>query len=227
MHPGFTRERYETAVVNMKPVRYWRLSETSGTVLRDRMNVTDGTTVGTLTQLAWQGPPGIADGTGLRTTAGSGGTATAGNNAFPSTAYTLAAWTFITAQPNPDAGIIGKWANGTGAMIYKPNSIRIIFLHRSTSLTSTSAPPLNRWAFVVGTWTGTQLNFYVNGIREVGPISNSTAPGDTGLWSLNTYQVVNVYTSRILTGTIAEPAYWDRALSAGEIAYLAALGFGR
>ena len=48
-----------------------------------------------------------------------------------------------------------------------------------------------------------------------------------GLWSLNTYQVVNVYTSRILTGTIAEPAYWNRALSAGEIAYLAALGFGR
>lgn len=232
VHPAFTSPRYESAVVSLKPVRYFRLNESNGTRFADRMAVADARLVGSAaqvaaTQLGAAGAPGVPDSFGLRTTSGSSAWALAGTSAMPTTAYTLACWTFIRSQVSPDTGIFGKWSNGVGGLLYKPNSTKISFIHRGTNINSTSNPALNRWHFVVGTWSGTQTRLYINGVLDGGPSNNSTAPGDVGEWSICTYNVVGFYDSRRLSGTVSEAAYWDRELSPAEINYLAALGSGR
>ena len=226
-HPARRAPTYAEAVMAAKPLRYHRLREHGGlTTLIDEAGLVNGTVTGTPTRMAAAGPPGIADARGFQTTNASGGFATAGTGAWPTTAYTIAAWAFVTAQVSPDTGIFGRWQNGVGAMLYKPNNTTILFLHRGTSLSSGTLP-LSTWQFLTGTWDGSNLRFYVNGVLKAGPTANSTAPGNAGSWTFNTYTVVGDNTIRIMTGTTAECVVWDRALSQGEIANLNAIGWGQ
>ena len=84
---------------------------------------------------------------------------------------------------------------------------------------------LNRWYFLTQTWDGTTLRGYLNGAPSGTPLTIATAPGAPSRnWLVAAYHTVAI---EIATGDYSEAAYWDRALSAGEVAHFAALGFGR
>ena len=222
--PALARSTYADAILASKPTRYYRCGETSGTLLRDIVGGNDLTISGTPTKRGANGPPGIADAAGFQTTNGSGGFASAGAVALPTTAYTLAAWTLGGSVS--DRGIFGQWQGSVGALLYRSSSTKLAFIHRGTNLIASNTNDGN-WHFVVGTWDGSNINLYVDGILVGGPSANGTAAGSAGGWGIGTYFVAGSGSSRITTGTTAECVLWSRALPLGEVQHFAALGFGR
>lgn len=224
LHPAFTSPRYQEAILASGPLRYYRCNETSGTLLRDLCRTADMTISGTPTKRGANGAPGVADSAGFQTTSGSGGFASAAAAALPTTAYTLAAWTFGGSVS--DRGIFGQWQANVGALIYRSSATKLAFIHRGTNLIASNTNDGN-WHFAVGTWDGTNVRLYVDGVLRGGPSANSTAAGSTGSWTIGTYTVTSNNALRITTGITSECVLWPRALSVAEIDYFYALGSGR
>lgn len=222
--PAFTAPRYMEAVLASNPTRYYRCNDTSGGVLRDLMNVQNMTITGTPTRRGAAGPPGIADGAGFQTTSASGGYASGGTQAPSSTAYTLAAWTFGGSVS--DRGVFGASGPSNDALIYRSSSTKLAFLHKGTNLIASNTNDGN-WHFVVGTWDGSNVRMYVDGVLRGGPTANGTAVASGSNWAIGTYFVSGTGANRITTGTTAECVLWSRALSLAEIQHFTALGFGR
>lgn len=223
-HPAFVTDRYADAVLASGPLRYYRCNETVGTTLRDLVGTANMTVTGTPTKMGAPGAPGIKDGFGFQTTDGSGGYASAAAAALPTSAYTLAAWTF--GGTVSDRGIFGQWTStggSAGALLYRSTSSVIGFIHQGTNITSSGSVD-NLWHFVVGTWDGSNIRLYVDGALRGGPSAVGTAAASAGGWSIGTYFVSGSGSSRITTGITSECVLWSRALSLGEIAHFNALG---
>lgn len=226
-HPVFTRNAYRDTVVGLAPISYWRLKEAGGTRAYDEMAKTNGTYVGGIAQ-GVAGP--ISDGAGVKTSNGSGKYVTGGADTFPQTAFTLACWLYLTATSS-NSGIFGRWTSpGGGSFLWidanSPNGLSLVYTtNASNYLRPGVAISQNRWHFCVGTWDGATSRLYVDGLQLTGGSKSiSTAPGTpTTNWEIGTYNNVN----QITNGSLAEAAYWNRALSAADIWNLAAIGFGR
>lgn len=224
----FATRAYRDAVVNMAPVSYWRLDEASGTRAYDQMATANhGLYVGSPAQ-GVTGP--LADGA-VRMTVSGGTWADMGGADVPQSAYSIAAWCYITTNPVQDGGIWGRWAGSKGAFIGKPSSAVIGFYWEGAGggkhLDWTPSQSNGRWHFVVGTDDGTNNREYGDGVLIGSPIAR-TSPGQPAAgdhWYVGTYAYSP--TTRIISGSYAECAYWSRALTAGEIAHLYAIGTGR
>ena len=140
--------------------------------------------------------------------------------------FTVEAWVNLSTLNTPwhSSIIISKW-NGGGVreMIidYKKNNNTFSFVTRNnttgaiTSISSTTIVSTNTWYHVAGTYDGTTLNFYVNGVLEGTAnssnaiVNNPGAPiviGGTG----------NSNESEWL-GSLDEMRIWDRPLCESKI----------
>ena len=92
-----------------------------------------------------------------------------------------------------------------------------------TKVVSTMTVPLNTWVFLVGVYTGSSLQIYINGtlnnaVTTNGPITTYNTNVDFGRWS------AGVPTQpQYLIGDLDDVRLYNRALTATEISYLATL----
>lgn len=144
-------------------------------------------------------------------------------------AITLEAWAKFTNTTSTQNNMImakGAGADGTG-MSYELNINTAYYtpemrLHNGSTMTSlfsdTSIIP-DVWTHVVGTWDGSTMKIYVNGVLQgqksfAGPIRAGTEPLVFGRRKTgsSTYQAGYNF-----NGTIDSPRIYNRALSQGEI----------
>lgn len=221
---------YSDAVLATNPVGYWRLGEPSGTVAVDEMGANNGTYVNTPAL----GVAGLLTGdpdTAVTLAAASSQRVTAAVaaalNPYPN--FSVAAWIKTTAGVGVYYGIAGLWdATGTtGWDFYLDGSNRLSGSVRGSSSIawgdSAYGPFLSDGVrhFCVMVATGTSLQIFVDGV--------ATHAALAGTWTYSSLPAVGVSvgsrgTGLYFTGTIDEPAIWNRALSPAEIVALYAAG---
>ncbi len=216
---------YPSAMLATAPVGYWRLDEPSGTVAHDAMGANNGTYVNAPTL-------GVA---GLLT-------------GDPDTAVTFAGASSQRVDLASVPSFSGKsrsvavWAKGTGAGVYglmccRDGTANQAFQLYSdtgkmqfgvgdgstqllTSETTTSATD-GTVHFWVGVYNGTDLRLYRDGTLDSTPTAATLTPSATGPFQIGALDSIG---GLYWTGTLDEPAIWNRALSPTEVAALYAAG---
>lgn len=220
--------RYGKLMLATSPVNYWRLGDASGTTAVDEMGVNNGTYVGTPTL----GAAGLlyGDPNPAVTLNGTQYVTATSNDVSGTNPFTLAAWVNFTpsgyqmfiSNPVTSGGYGAEIIDGlSGPFIRRVNSAGEDAAPASGSQVQLSAGVTH---LVVGTYDGTSLRLYVDGLLEGSPVASSRVlPAvSTGVFHIG----ADAANGSKLTGTLDEGAYWDRALTAAEIADLYLVGSG-
>jgi hypothetical protein len=197
-------------VGSLAPVAAYGFDETSGISLIDASGNTNTGTINGATRVQGKFGKALAfDGTNAVVTV----------NDSPSldlpTALTLEAWVNPTLINGDYQSVISKPMDAAfSAISYvlhgasRPNGVPLLGLAGSaTNLSAPAVLPTNAWSHLAGTYDGSTMRLYVNGVQvasqpHAGAITTSTQPLSIGLgWA----------------GLIDEVRIYDRALSASEI----------
>jgi hypothetical protein len=202
-------------------VGYWTLDENTGTTAYDRSgsgnNGTLGTAPATPTWVAGKYGSALSfDGSDDYVDCGTGSTLNI------TTAITAEAWVYMTDDRavefiagRGDTGAHGWWLGRDGGYLKFDVGNGTTY----SQLPQTGKATLNRWHHVAGTWDGTTIKIYVDGI-----LSNSTSIGGpidyTGV-STNTYIgfMAGQDAARHFKGLIDSVKIYAYARSAAQIAY--------
>jgi len=191
-------------------VAAYGFNEGFGTIVTDASGNGNTGTIGTATWTT-SGKYGNAlsfNGTSARVTVNDS------NSLDLTTGMTLEAWLFPTA--------VGGWRDviykGTDDIYYLMGSSddstpALGGTFSPSALRGTSSLPLNAWTYLAGTYNGTTMRLYVNGVQvssraQTGPIQTSTAVLTMGGDALY---------GQYFAGRIDEVRIYNRALSAAEI----------
>ena len=130
-----------------------------------------------------------------------------------SSAFTASAW--VKRDQNQLGYIVGQWGEGAASTstwaISCSSAAQLYFFVRSGSSTPLAQATItnNEWTHVMGVWTGSQIQLYVNGDLQdtvsASSINNSTREFKIGVDDLNTYY---------FDGKISNVAIWDTDQSA-------------
>ena len=107
------------------------------------------------------------------------------------------------------------------------SGIRIAFLFAGSggtfpSLTSAAQLPIGQFSHLVGTWDGTTLRLYINGVLDTQKVAGAT-PQDSGYGVyIGGFSIASgaTYFGQYFNGLIDEASYYGRALNGAEIASL-------
>jgi hypothetical protein len=148
------------------------------------------------------------------------------SRSLAATNYSVEAWvkplTQVSDPLNQDQ-IIGQ-AYGW-QLVARPGTsgIGVAFLFAASkssfpSLVSTSELPIGQFSHVVGTWDGTTLRLYINGVLNAQRVPGAT-PVDLGydIYIGGSYSVAGGFAGQYFNGLIDEASYYNRALGAAEI----------
>jgi hypothetical protein len=180
------KSKYFAAVMEDKPVGYWRLGEKGGTIAKDQVGIHDGTYTGGVTLGLTR--PDVSDGdTAVSFDGKSGRVIIADAFGFANNAsFSVESWVYI---PTPDSVphyIVSKLATDAGAgwfvaenREYEGLGFEVI----NNGLWSTWTMPIvaTTWIHHVGTFTASNLCVYINGVQKhcfapaYGPAENSSA----------------------------------------------------
>lgn len=205
---------YSAAMLKTVPVAYWRLGEASGTVATDVMGAYNGTYVGTPTR----GVAGLLTSDANTAVDFPGSDATyIESTALPAlgTAYTLA----VIVKPDVLNSGIALSPDVAARPYIRHTSDTILFgwndasgVHTTLFVSPDIAPSGGRY-FVVVTHDGSTARIYVNGV-EVQSVAATAQSVASGTWYIGRYGLDGLP----FDGVIDEPAIWNRALTATEIA---------
>ncbi len=167
--PNFT-STYSNAVLNLGPVAYWRLNETSGATAFDLAGGHDGTNNGSLV-LGTNGPAAPAF-PGFEST----NTAYQFNGSDTSVSFpalnilgsnlTITAWLKSSASQGTNAGIV-SWGStnnfwfGFGSYTFANINNELNYMREGLSSSSVLTVPTNQWAFVAMVLTPTNVVYYL------------------------------------------------------------------
>jgi RHS repeat-associated protein len=187
-------ETYRSVVLADAPQDYWRLDDAVGAPTAADSAPTphnaaysaSGVTLGTTGGLG-------DDKDGAATFNGTGSASATG--VTPNSVFTIEAWVkSVGAQT--DRGIAGKWrsageASPGGLLLWLDNAghyTLVVSNSSSNYLTTTTSPTVGGWDYVVGTFDGTVLRLYVNGVQVgqktfVGSLGNPTVPFEIGRYA--------------------------------------------
>jgi hypothetical protein len=131
------------------------------------------------------------------------------------TSFSIGCWFKASAvQPSPDGAIIGN-INGlpyNGYMLWYNSSTVDLYYGSGVRANSATTIVTNTWYNIMGIWTGTAAQIYLNGVLNVstaqatGPLTGST------LFTVGRYQ-----SDRSFAGNISTCLVYNRALSATEV----------
>ena len=207
-------------------VGYWRLNERSGTVARDSFGSNHGTYVGSPTL----GAPGLlADGDTAVTLAG--GTQEVITPVFDASGtkpFTLIVWLKHTPDATTRLPIVSALSGTAGGVALDSETTGVGLIRRDAAGAQDlafSATPLTAGAkyMLVGTFDGTTMLFFKNGLLAAGPTASSRVVPALNVTGFG--RTTNMSSSRV-NGTLARPAFLNRALTPGEIADLYRAGIG-
>jgi len=212
-------ESYFATCFALAPVSYWRLGESSGTVAVDAMGSNNGTYTNAPTLGATGALTGDTD-TAVTFASASSQYVTIPHAAalHPGDVISISAW-FKRATSGAAHAI---WSNGpTDALLWIFSDNHLYFSREGVGnmFASTATITDTNWHHVVATKNGATTIVYYDGAVMAGSGSNQTLT-DSGAAST----IGRDSGSDYFNGTIDEPAIWNRALSAAEVATLYAAG---
>jgi len=207
---------YLNAVLANHPVSYWRLDESSGITAADSQHANNGT---------YTASPALSQPGAL---SGDPDTAVSFNGAsqYVSVPYsaTLNPATFsveVWAKPIGGAGtyrgVIASRAYPNGWVLYAgSNNIWQFWINNGTGMLAISGGPitLNAWTHLVGTFDGTTVRFYVNGVQASSAAVASYHPQTTKALAIGQGEPGNGF---FFPGVIDEPAVYGSILSASQV----------
>ncbi len=216
------RARYRAAVMALDPIGYWRLGEATGTVARDEMGANNGAYVNSPTL----GVAGLLTGdsdTAARFAAASSQYVTIPYAAalHPGDVISISVW-FKRAGSGVNDVIWDNGANDAEVWIYAADD-HLYFSKESSSnlFMSTATITDTNVHHVVVTKNGATTIVYYDGAVMAGSGANDTLVGAGTVSTIGRAGFGGFF-----GGTIDEPAIWDRALTAAEVAGLYAAGLG-
>jgi hypothetical protein len=215
---------YRQAVLATNPVGYWRLGEASGTVAVDQMGANNGTYVGAPTL-------GVA---GLLTGDADTAVLLDGSTQYISTPgpvivggdWTLLAWVRMT-DLTLISGLFGAESGGVYLEIAATTgTFAVSASNVSTATRSIGGLAAGVTAFMGATYVASSglLTYYLAGVEDSHLIFTPTWTAGAKQISIGDYGNAGIYR---LNGTPDEPAIWNRALTAAEIAALYRIGMGQ
>jgi hypothetical protein len=147
------------------------------------------------------------------------------NSYLNTTTFTASAWVKLTEPATSQRGIISKSYDHPQLIVTSENKFAIQYSATDETFPvtiSTTSPAADVMYHVAGTWDGTSLKIYINGILE-----NTTTPGKA-LKSTDCRLTVgavvtpacsggNAYSDQYFKGIIDEARIWNRSLSELEV----------
>src|SRR5262245_47529721 len=177
MPPVYPAGSYPAKVVADGASAYWRLSETTGTSAVDVIAGNSGTISGGVT-LGQAGA--LSDGDKAMAFNGTTGQISVTAPVLDSfTQITCEAWAFgPTGSVNGTIleKTVGGGANSSWNLLYYAGEWYWRFVE-SGGIHVASPVPLTQWNYFVGTWDGTALRLYINGVLVGGPVSQAGVQG--------------------------------------------------
>ena len=140
-------------------------------------------------------------------------------------AMTVSAWVNLEAYSSVAGhGIVSRWGSGSTSnqfLLYYPASgtgVRFFVTDGSTNYIaqSTRVPTdfLNRYVHFVGTWDGTDVKLYIDGVEDA-TIAGPSSINSGGTDNIRIGNYVN--DTHPMDGNVANVRIWSRALSAAEV----------
>lgn len=211
------------------PAAYFPLLETSGTTAQNLSSANNGTYTGgvTLNQPSLLDDPNPCiklDGSTGYVSVPTAGLPT-GNNA-----WTVLGWGMISTSPSGTACL---WSFGTNAakqdivLGITSSNFPTLGGNSLTSITGTTAVPLNEPFLLAATWDGTTLTLYHYSSKFSGVVGTST-PGALSI-TYGTVQIGAFLAGAATTwnGYAAQAGFWSSALTTAQIANVYAVGSSR
>ena len=215
-------------------IAYWAMDETSGSIAHDTgaLPANDATTVAAPTWV----PGRIGNALQFNGTT-QYATTPDSNDLDITTAITIAAWVKPekVGSSNIPQQLVQKAATGgtngyeiglTGATSTAPQKAYIRFNEASNGdafrVTSTTLYPTNgtTWIHIAGTWDGTTIRFYYNGVAQGTPVAFA-GPIAANTRALSLGGPATFDANRLFKGAMDDVRVYNRALSPAEIAALA------
>ncbi len=196
------------------PLLQWNLDEGSGTVAGDSSGTGNaGTLSGGITWV-----PGV-NGTAVSFDGASGAAKIASVSGLGSgnVPHTVAAWVKVTQLPANRAWILLLGNEGTGAHHWLINSSGVTQFGVWSGAQLNPALPVGQWTHVAITFDGSTLTGYVNGVAIGSKAATFNLQGDP-LTVAQAHLGENYF-----NGAVDDVQVYDRALSAAEVAALAAV----
>lgn len=225
----FKTTEYAGIILNDKPVAYYRLDETSGTIAHD---ISGNGNNGTITGGVTLGQPGaIADGDTAMKFNGSSGYIGTSYVQTSVTSYSIEAWVSTTDAPTGSVPIVSDRGSGSGlsltlAMPFGSGG-NVAFGCDSNGifigLQSSGEYNDGKWHHVVGTWDGqsdvavssSQFSLYVDGV-EASAIDDNIGSATAPLSGLGGTQIAYSVWG-YFNGLIDEVAIYNYALTAEQV----------
>jgi hypothetical protein len=211
---------YVQEVLADSPAAYYRMGETSGVTCVDAIGDLDGTYGGTY---ALGAPGGVSDTTDTAVTFGPGnaGTVFADIHEFEGTnAFSLEAWVNVT-NPTHFNNFVAKYAEPTIATGYVlfARETKLTFARGVTQANQTlveyDAFEANRFVHVVGTYDGTTMRLYVDGVLQGEKESAIVLPDQTVGFTIGSAN--GTIFSAPMEGVIDEVAIYAGALPPARV----------
>jgi len=138
--------------------------------------------------------------------------AQAGVSNLYTSGYTLEAWVNVNSVSNVVGSVIRK--DGDYNLYLRNGTIETQVWQGNTLIDKTSAAALvaGRWNHVVGTWDGSVLKIYLNGVEVTGTTTSQTLAANSSLW-LGRSQSYN----EPLNGRLDEVRIYNTPLTAAQI----------
>lgn len=215
---------FDSVVLGMTPLRYFRLNETAGaSALVDATGTANATVVGSPT---FGGSPSGGSNVGGTSVSGWSG-ANYANTGTP-ILETPTAFSFMVAIKTTSTATqmaIARDVNTTGTIrqfqLYTSGNVATISVWNSAGSNLARAGTVNvrdgAWHLLCATWDGANVKLYVDGAQDGANLAVTSIRSVTGygIWIGNEQR-----TSLPFGGSLDEIAMWDRALSPTEVSNL-------
>jgi hypothetical protein len=225
------RQALDELRLEPRAAAFWRLNETSGTVVHD----TQGRHNAKATSITWQSVPGIGGVANYNNSISEIATPGAVVNCSPAGSFTVAGWIRLDRAPSSPAILVGQEATTLTAvkLEYWPTTLSWHFVRYGadrldapmTEIDSGVVVRPGEWRHVTGVYDAatSQMHIYIDGtLRKSGSFLNSSAIDAKGALSIGCGKYNGGADGRLLGGVVRDVRAYQQALSAEQVKALLA-----
>jgi len=214
---------FQSEEVGGGPIAYWKFDEGTGTAAYDS---TDNQNNGTISNASWQTEDQCITNKCLQFD-GVDDTVTVNNLNYPATwndPFTISAWVFVPSSAtwtNSYYGtIIAKGGyNGSYGLIRHPTNNQVTMWIRGDdgAVSANGLITRDKWYYLTGTWDGTTVRLYINGVLKQESGSERTGVPDSGSLNIGQAGSYSGAGGNWFNGKIDEPKFYAYARTADQI----------